>query len=99
MTLSGEVRRESSMPLHRRIRNILRANIRSDLLKPGMSKNMVALGKASAHRTLTVAETVPTPEVAERLEFDDGDPVLTIERLLLADDVPTSVRWPCRRLA
>lgn len=144
---SQEVRRESPLPLHRQIRNILRTNIRSGLLKPGdvtseqelasefgvsritirhalsrlareglvvrvpgrgtfvadqrklepqsaltsFSENMQALGKRPGHKTLRASESVVQPELAESLQLEIGDPVLTIERLLLADDVPTAM--------
>lgn len=143
----GVLQRQSPLALHRQIRNILRSNIRSGLLKPGdvtseqelatefgvsritiraalarlareglvvrvpgrgtfiadlhklepqsaltsFSENMLALGKRPGHRTLAVGETVATTESAEVLQLEPGDPVLHIERLLLADDVPTAL--------
>lgn len=147
MAFDQEVQRQSPVALHRQIRNILRSNIRSGLLKPGdvtseqelaaefgvsritirsalarlareglvvrvpgrgtfiadlrklepqsaltsFSENMTALGKHPAHRTLAVAETAATPEAAAALQVEPGDPLLAIERLLLADNVPMAV--------
>jgi len=147
MTAPQEVRRESPVPLHRQIRNILRANIRSGLLKPGdvtseqelaaefgvsritirqalarlareglvvrvqgrgtfvadqrklepqsaltsFSENMLALGKRPGHRTLVIEERSATGDLANALQVDPGDPLLRIERLLFADDVPMAV--------
>lgn len=147
MTASREVHRESPLPLHRQIRNIVRADIRSGVLKTGdvtseqelaaefgvsritirhalarlareglvvrvpgkgtfvadqrklepqsaltsFSENMLALGKIPSHKTLHVAETVVHSDLVRLLQLEAGDPVLTIERLLLADDVPMAL--------
>jgi len=143
----AEVRRESPVALHRQIRQIIRSNIRSGLLKPGdvtselelasqfgvsritirhalarlareglvvrvpgrgtfvadqrklepqsaltsFSENMLALGKQPSHRTLSVEETAAPEDVADALQLEPGDPLLRIERLLIADDVPMAV--------
>lgn len=142
-----EVQRQSPVALHRQIRNILRSNIRSGLLKPGdmtseqelasefgvsritirsalarlareglvvrvpgrgtfiadlhklqpqtaltsFSENMVALGKHPGHRTLSIEEALASVELAHALEVEAGERILHIERLLLADEVPTAL--------
>ena len=147
MATPSEVVRTSPVPLHRQIRDILRASVRSGSLRPGdvtselelaaefgvsritirqalarlaqegvvvrvpgkgtfvadqkklepqsalrsFSENMLALGKRPGHRTLLVTERAVSPALAQLLQVQQGDAVLTIERLLLADDVPTAV--------
>lgn len=55
------------------------------------SENMVAMGRQPGHRTLSVEEKLATPELANALQLQMGEPVLHIERLLLADEVPTAL--------
>lgn len=55
------------------------------------SENMEALGKRPGHRTLAIGEMAATTELAEALQLEVGDPLLCIERLLLADDVPMAI--------
>lgn len=49
-------------------------------------------GQTTSNRTLTLAETPATAEVAARLNLNPGDPVVVLERLRLVDGEPMGVQ-------
>lgn len=55
------------------------------------SENMEALGRRPGYRTLTVSVVPASEEIAEQLAVASGEPVLRIDRLLLADETPMAL--------
>ncbi len=55
------------------------------------SENMAALGQQPSYRTLAVAAVPASDEIAKQLAVDSDEPILRIDRLLLADDTPMAL--------
>ncbi len=55
------------------------------------SENMRALGMAPSYASVRVTEAPATEEVSARLMIPSGEPVLRIERVMLADDIPMAL--------
>lgn len=55
------------------------------------SENVEALGLRASYRTLTSVQASPSPETANALDIPLDVSVLTVERVLLADDIPMAI--------